>query len=100
MAFVGVRCSPPSCFADVRARPLHPRRHPPPVVVEVRAEVYLTREALAAINQERAAREEPLFANPRNAAAGSLRQLDPQVTASRPLALFVYGAGAPGGVGP
>jgi len=62
--------------------------------VEVRAEVYLTREALEVINRERAARGEPLFANPRNAAAGSLRQLDPQVTASRPLDLFVYGVGA------
>ena len=82
----------------IRSIPLRWRVQPPPALVEVRAEVYLTREALAAINQERAAREEPLFANPRNAAAGSLRQLDPQVTASRPLDLFVYGVGAVEGV--
>jgi len=78
----------------IRSLPLRLRADPPPTLVEVRAEVYLTREALEVINRERAARGEPLFANPRNAAAGSLRQLDPQVTASRPLDLFVYGVGA------
>ncbi len=78
----------------IRSIPLRLRVPPPPALVEVRAEVYLTRSALEAINKERAAREEPLFANPRNAAAGSLRQLDPQVTASRPLDIFVYGVGA------
>ncbi len=78
----------------IRSLPLRLRADPPPALLEVRAEVYLTREALQAINTERAARGEPPFANPRNAAAGSLRQLDPQVTASRPLDLFVYGTGA------
>ncbi len=82
----------------IRSLPLRLRVDPPPAFVEVRAEVYLTQEALAAINQERAARQESLFANPRNAAAGSLRQLDPQVTAARPLAVFVYGLGAAEGV--
>jgi DNA ligase (NAD+) len=78
----------------IRSVPLRLRTPAPPPSVEVRGEVYLTRHALAAINRDRAARNEPLFANPRNAAAGSLRQLDPQVTASRPLDLFVYGLGA------
>src|SRR3989304_1120214 len=84
----------------IRSIPLRWRVQPPLALVEVRAEVYLTREALAAINQERAAREEPLFANPRNAAAGALRPLHPQGTASRPPAPFVYGVGAAGGVDP
>ncbi len=81
----------------IRSLPLRLRADPPPLV-EVRAEVYLTREALEALNRERIARGEPPFANPRNAAAGSLRQLDPQVTASRPLDLFVYGVGAVAGM--
>ncbi|WP_267926814.1 NAD-dependent DNA ligase LigA [Desulfolithobacter dissulfuricans] len=57
----------------------------------VRGEVYMPLEGFEALNRERASRGEPLFANPRNAAAGSLRQLDPRVTASRPLSFFVYG---------
>jgi len=82
----------------IRSLPLRLRADPPPALLEVRAEIYLTTDALAAINRERAARAEPPFANPRNAAAGSLRQLDPQVTAARPLELFVYGLGAAEGV--
>ncbi|MDR7474044.1 MAG: NAD-dependent DNA ligase LigA [Armatimonadota bacterium] len=78
----------------IRSLPLRLRADPPPPLLEVRAEVYLTRAALEVLNRERAGRGEPPFANPRNAAAGSLRQLDPQVTASRPLDLFVYGLGA------
>ncbi len=65
----------------------HPRRF------EVRGEVYLSWPAFEQINRERAEAGLPLFANPRNSAAGSLRQLDPKVTASRPLDLFVYGIG-------
>ncbi|WP_457573576.1 NAD-dependent DNA ligase LigA [Desulfolithobacter sp.] len=57
----------------------------------VRGEVYMPLEGFEALNRERASRGEPLFANPRNAAAGSLRQLDPRVTASRPLSFFVHG---------
>jgi len=57
----------------------------------VRGEVFLPRKGFADLNRQRAARKEPLFANPRNAAAGSLRQLDPKVTAARPLSFFVYG---------
>ncbi|WP_456387333.1 NAD-dependent DNA ligase LigA [Desulfolithobacter sp.] len=62
----------------------------PPRLI-VRGEVYMPLEGFEALNRERASRGEPLFANPRNAAAGSLRQLDPRVTASRPLSFFVYG---------
>ena len=65
----------------------------PPAFVEARGEVYLSSRALDSINEERTAAGAPPFANPRNAAAGSLRQLDPAVTARRPLALFVYQIG-------
>jgi len=58
--------------------------------VEVRGEVYLPLEGFKKLNREQEKRGEALFANPRNAAAGSLRQLDPRVTASRPLNVFLY----------
>ena len=61
----------------------------------VRGEVYLPRDGFLRLNQQRLKDGEPLFANPRNAAAGSLRQLDSSVTARRPLAFFVYGAAEP-----
>ncbi|MBI4277891.1 MAG: NAD-dependent DNA ligase LigA [Armatimonadetes bacterium] len=77
----------------IRSIPLRLRVEHPPALVEVRGEVYLPRSRLDEVNRERQARGEPLFANPRNAAAGSLRQLDPKVTASRPLDIFVYGIG-------
>jgi len=64
-----------------------------PAFVEVRGEVYLPAHALAAINAERVSAGEAPFANTRNAAAGSLRQLDPAITARRPLDLFVYQLG-------
>ena len=57
---------------------------------EVRGEIYMPREAFEVLNAEREKNEEALFANPRNAAAGSLRQLDPKVTASRKLDIFVF----------
>ena len=60
---------------------------------EVRGEAYLPRKGLARLNEERAADGLPLFANPRNAAAGSVRQLDPRITARRPLDIFVYALG-------
>ena len=58
--------------------------------LEVRGEVYMPRKTFEALNREREESEEPLFANPRNAAAGSLRQLDPKITASRKLDIFVF----------
>jgi DNA ligase (NAD+) len=60
---------------------------------EVRGEVYLPKEGFRKLNEERAAEGLPLFANPRNAAAGSVRQLDPKITAKRPLDIFIYGLG-------
>jgi len=61
--------------------------------IEVRGEIFIDVEGFKRLNTERAAQGVPVFANPRNAAAGSLRQLDSQVTAKRPLKLFVYGIG-------
>ena len=64
-----------------------------PARVEVRGEAYLPRSAFAELNEQRAAAGETTFANPRNATAGSIRQLDPEVTASRPLSVWCYGIG-------
>ncbi|MEA1958058.1 MAG: NAD-dependent DNA ligase LigA [Chloroflexota bacterium] len=60
---------------------------------EVRGEVYLSKAGFEKLNRDRANEGQPLFANPRNAAAGSLRQLDPRVTAKRPLEIYIYGLG-------
>ncbi len=65
-----------------------------PPLLEVRGEVYMARSAFAALNERRAGAGEATFANPRNSAAGSLRQLDPQITKSRPLSIWCYGVGA------
>ncbi len=62
-----------------------------PVLLEVRGEAYLTLEGFKTLNEQRLAAAEAVFANPRNAAAGSLRQLDPKITAQRPLDFFAYG---------
>ena len=65
-----------------------------PQQIEVRGEVFLPRAAFLALNQEREAAQEDLFANPRNAAAGSLKLLDPSVVAKRPLSFFANSSGA------
>ena len=72
-------------------------RVPAPAFLEVRGEVYIELEEFKKLNADREARGEPAFANPRNAAAGSLRQLDPAVTAGRPLKIYCYGVGETAG---
>ena len=64
-----------------------------PNTLEVRGEVFIEKDDFYQINQEAKEKEEKIFANPRNAAAGSLRQLDPSITSNRPLKVFVYGFG-------
>lgn len=84
----------------IRAVPLRLREEDvrAPLLLEVRGEVYMSKKDFLNLNQERERKGEPLFANPRNAAAGSLRQLDPKVTASRSLGIFFYGVGRVEGV--
>jgi DNA ligase (NAD+) len=65
-----------------------------PALLEVRGEIYFPRSAFAKLNEERVAAGLPTFANPRNSAAGSIRQLDPALAASRPLAMWAYSIGA------
>lgn len=67
-----------------------PHQLPEPLSVEFRGECYMPKASFVKLNEEREANGQPVFANPRNAAAGSLRQLDPQVTARRNLATFMY----------
>jgi DNA ligase (NAD+) len=69
-----------------------------PPLLEVRGEVYLPLEAFARLNEQRAAAGEPTFANPRNSAAGSIRQLDPALAAARPLAMWSYSVGVVEGI--
>ena len=69
------------------------REEPAPELLEVRGEVYMDLEDFQKLNEQRLAQGEPAFANPRNAAAGSLRQLDPTITAARPLKIYCYGIG-------
>ncbi|MGB3695073.1 MAG: NAD-dependent DNA ligase LigA [Spirulinaceae cyanobacterium] len=74
----------------IRSIPLRLNLENPPPIVEVRGEAFLPLDVFETINSEREAAGESLFANPRNAAAGTLRQLDPQVVAKRRLAFFAY----------
>jgi DNA ligase (NAD+) len=76
----------------IRAIPLRVEDAPP--LLEVRGEIYLPLSAFARLNEQRAAAGEPTFMNPRNSAAGSIRQLDPALAASRPLSMWCYGVGA------
>ncbi len=80
----------------IRSIPLRIEDAPP--LIEVRGEIYLPLAAFAKLNEQRAEAGEPTFANPRNSAAGSIRQLDPQLAASRPLSMWCYGVGATEGL--
>ena len=75
----------------IGAIPLRVEDAPP--LLEVRGEIYLPLAAFARLNEQRAAAGEPTFMNPRNSAAGSIRQLDPALAASRPLSMWCYGIG-------
>jgi len=68
----------------------------PPEVLEPRGEVFMTLENFEELNRRQEAERKPPFANPRNAAAGSIRQLDPRITAARPLTIYLYGVGEGG----
>lgn len=77
----------------IRAIPIKLATNQPPALLEVRGEVMMLKKDFERLNQAQEAQGGKLFANPRNAAAGSLRQLDPRVTATRPLHFFAYGLG-------
>ncbi len=77
----------------VRNIPLRLNRPTPPPLLELRGEIYLPLAPFQKLNQEREENGEPPFANPRNAAAGAIRQLDSRITARRPLSLFCYAPG-------
>ncbi len=76
-----------------------PLRINQPLTIEVRGEAFMPKRSFEKLNKARAEREEEPFANPRNAAAGSLRQLDPRIAASRNLDIFLYAIGDPGETG-
>ena len=84
----------------IRSVPLRLRSggRPVPEHLEVRGEVYLPLAAFRQVNRDREEAGQPVFANPRNSTAGSLKQLDPRVTASRPLDLVCHGVGDPDGL--
>lgn len=77
----------------IKAIPSRLNTNKPPKLLEVRGEVLMFKADFQRLNEAQAQKEEKLFANPRNAAAGSLRQLDPNITATRPLSFFAYGLG-------
>ncbi|WP_395755865.1 NAD-dependent DNA ligase LigA [Edwardsiella ictaluri] len=77
----------------IRAIPLRLQGEAIPARIEVRGEVFMPQDGFEAMNEEARRRGAKIFANPRNAAAGSLRQLDPRITAQRPLTFYCYGTG-------
>jgi len=81
----------------IRGIPLKINSSNPPELLEVRGEVYINHKDFKKLNNDRINCNEKIFANPRNCAAGSLRQLDPKVTAERPLKIFCYGLGTVNG---
>ncbi len=82
----------------IAAIPLKLMTGKPPAFIEIRGEVYMPKAGFEAFNAAARLHDEKTFANPRNAAAGSLRQLNPAITAKRPLAIYCYGIGASEGV--
>ncbi len=82
----------------IKSIPLAIKDQHKPALLEVRGEVIMLRKDFDKLNARQAARDEKLFVNPRNAAAGALRQLDSKLTAARPLTFFAYGIGAVEGV--
>ncbi len=82
----------------IRSMPLRLRKVVP--ALEIRGEAYMAKDTFARLNEAREEAGEPLFANPRNAAAGTLRQLDSRITASRRLSIIVYGIGYSEGIAP
>ncbi|MFK8067502.1 MAG: NAD-dependent DNA ligase LigA [Gammaproteobacteria bacterium] len=82
-----------SNIRTIRAIPLQLRGSNYPTKVEIRGEIYMDKKGFQKLNQRQEQAEEKIFANPRNAAAGSLRQLDPKITATRPLSIYCYSVG-------
>ena len=82
-----------SNLRTIRSLPLRFREGPHPSTAEIRGEIYFPLSGFERVNRQRSEEGEAPFANPRNAAAGALRQLDPAVTATRPLAFFAYSLG-------
>lgn len=77
----------------IHAIPLRLRGGTHPQIIDIRGEIFMPKDGFQALNRRAQETGEKIFANPRNAAAGSVRQLDPKVTAKRPLAIFCYGVG-------
>jgi len=82
----------------IKSIPLNLAGDPIPELIEIRGEVIIPKEEFKRLNKRLAEAGDPIFANPRNSAAGSLRQLDPSITASRPLEFYAWGIGAARGV--
>jgi DNA ligase (NAD+) len=87
-----------SNLRTIRAIPTRLHAPNPPKLLEVRGEVFMHKRDFERLNREQETRGNKIFVNPRNAAAGSLRQLDPNITAMRPLTFFAYGLGAADGI--